>query len=106
MFKNDPAVISHIMYMIDMDIFWHQKTFEAVLAKLQRNHDEKVNEQDVKTKNEKEVIDLCDESQTMTSDHWKDKQERKQNNHDKKKSETVTRKANRKWTRIQFRNGG
>ena len=41
MFKTDLAVISHIMYMMDMDNFWHQKTFGAVLAELQRNHDEK-----------------------------------------------------------------
>ena len=77
------------MYMIDMDVFWHQKTFGTVLAELQRNQDEKVNEQDVEAKdvkvnkqnvereNEKEVIDLCDETQTTTSNFWKDNQERK-----------------------------
>ena len=78
MFRNDLTGITHIMYMIDMDIYWHQKPFGAVLAELCRNCDKKVNEQDDKTKNEKEIIGLCDEShQTMTSDHWKDEQKKK-----------------------------
>ena len=34
MFKTDLVVIPHIMYMIDMDVFWHQKTFGTVLAEL------------------------------------------------------------------------
>ena len=75
--------------MIDVDIFWHQKTFGSVLAKLWRNHDKQVNEQENKTKyckekaqihkekDKKEVIDLCGESQTMTSDHWKVEQKKK-----------------------------
>ena len=35
--QSDPAVISHIIHMIEVDNFWPQKTFEAVLASLQRN---------------------------------------------------------------------
>ena len=43
---------------------------------------------------EKEVTDLCSESQTMTSDHWKAKQSKKQQNHDIEESKTVARKEN------------
>ena len=59
----------------------------------------KVNEQDIETKDGKEVIDLCNEIQTMTGNSWKDNQERKQNNHDKEKSETIARKRNKNRTR-------
>ena len=48
LYKSDLAVISHIIYM-DMDNFWHQKTFEVVLSKLQRNWDKQVYEQENKT---------------------------------------------------------
>ena len=34
--KNDPVVISQIMHMIEVDNFWHLKTFEAVLTDLWR----------------------------------------------------------------------
>ena len=34
--KYDPVIISQIMQMIEVDNFWHQKTFEAVLTDLQR----------------------------------------------------------------------
>ena len=83
LFKHDPVGISHIIHMIDVDIFWPQKTFEAVLAELWRNKDKQVNEQENETKyckekaliheenDTEEVIDLCGESQTTTSDHWK-----------------------------------
>ena len=36
-YQPDLAVIQHIIYMIEVDNFWHQKTFEVVLAYLQRN---------------------------------------------------------------------
>ena len=86
LYKSDPAVISHLIYMIEVDKFWCRKTFEAVLADLQRNWDKQAYKQENKTlhctentkiyeeMDEKEVIDLCDESQTMTSDHWKAEQ--------------------------------
>ena len=38
--KNDLVVISQIMQMIEVDNFWHLKTFEAVLTDLQRRWDE------------------------------------------------------------------
>ena len=84
-----------------------QKTFGVVLAKLWRNHDKQVNEQENKTKyckekaqiheekDKKEVIDLCGESQTTTSDQWKVEQKKNQENHNKKESKTVTRKVNK-----------
>ena len=40
-YKSDPAVIHQIIHMIEVDNFWHQKTFEAVLADLQRNQNKK-----------------------------------------------------------------
>ena len=73
-------VISHTIQMIEVDNFWHLKTFQAVLANLQRSHDEETHEHEYEflhcTKNdktnreldEKEVIDLCSESQTTTSE--------------------------------------
>ena len=95
--------------MIDMDIFWQQKTFGAVLAELQRNQDKQVHKQENETicysykekaqiheeMDKKEVIDLFGESQTTTSDHWKAKQNKKRKNHDMVESETVTRKLNK-----------
>ena len=39
LYKSDLAVISHIIHMIVVDNFWHQKTFEVVLADLQMNRD-------------------------------------------------------------------
>ena len=38
--KNDLVVISQIMQMIEVDNFWHLKTFEGVLTDLQRRWDE------------------------------------------------------------------
>ena len=38
--KCDPVVISQIMQMIEVDNFWHQKTFNAVLTDLWRRWDE------------------------------------------------------------------
>ena len=37
LYRRDQAVISHIIHMIEVDNFWHQKTFEVVLANLWRN---------------------------------------------------------------------
>ena len=56
MIKNDPGVISHIMYIIDMDIYWHQKTFGAILAELQRNHDKKSMNKMTKQKTRKKLL--------------------------------------------------
>ena len=79
-YKSDPVVISHIIHMIEVDNFWHQKTFEVVLANLWRSHDEEIHKQENKalhcTENdktngkldEKEVIDLYSECWTTSSE--------------------------------------
>ena len=91
-YKSDPAVISHIIHMIEVDNFWHQKTFEVVLADLWRNHNKEIHEQEHETLqctenektheelDEKEVIDLYSESQTTTSELCKGEESRKQEN--------------------------
>ena len=89
LYKSDPVVISHIIHMIEVDNFRHQKTFEAVLADLWRNCNKEIHEQENETlhcienektheeMDEKEVINLCSESQTTTSEHWKGKASKK-----------------------------
>ena len=47
--KGDLAVISHIIHMIEVDNFWHRKTFEVILANLQRNHIKEIHEQENET---------------------------------------------------------
>ena len=79
-YKSDPEVISHTIQMIEVDNSWHHKTFEVVLADLWRSQDEEIHKQENKvlhcTENdktngkldEKEVINLCSESWTTTSE--------------------------------------
>ena len=69
-YKRDLVVISHTIQMIEVDNFWHLKTFEAVLADLQRRWDEEThkhkdeslqcteNDKTNRELDEKEVIDL------------------------------------------------
>ena len=88
-YKSDPIVISHTIQMIEVDNFWHLKTFEAVLTNHQRRQDKEIHEQKDKslhcTENnktngevdEKEVIDLCRESQTTTSEIYNGEESRK-----------------------------
>ena len=78
--KNDLVVISQIMQMIEVDNFWHLKTFEAVLTDLWRRWDEQIHEhkdmsmhctENSDINNEMdgiEVINLCSESQTKNSE--------------------------------------
>ena len=40
LYKSDLVVISHTIQMIEMDNFWHMKTFGAVLTNLWRRWDE------------------------------------------------------------------
>ena len=89
LYKSDLVVISLIIHMIEVDNFWHQKTFEVVLANLQRNCDKEIHEQENETlyctenektheeMDEKEVINLCSESQTTTSEHCKGEESKK-----------------------------
>ena len=79
LYKNDLVVISQIMQMIEVDNFWHLKTFEAVLTDLWRRWDEQIHEhkdmsmhctENSDINNEMdgiEVINLCSESQTKNS---------------------------------------
>ena len=101
--KNDPAVISQIIQMIELDNFWHIKTFEAVLTELQRRWDEVIHEQkDVSMHctesskindeiNGKDVIDLCSKNQITTSELHDGEESTKQKSQDKMKSKTITR---------------
>ena len=96
--KNDLVIISQIIQMIEVDNFYHLKTFEAVLTDLQRRWDQVIHEQkDVSThctenseiNNEMdgiEVIDLC-----KTSEFHDGNESTKQESQDKRKSKTITR---------------
>ena len=46
LYKSDLMVISHIIHMVEVDNFWLQKTFEAVLANLWRNHDKEIHKKE------------------------------------------------------------
>ena len=46
LYENDVVVILHIIHMIDVDNFWHQKTFEGVLADLQRSCNKEIHKQE------------------------------------------------------------
>ena len=102
-YKSDPVVISHIIHMIKLDNFWHQKTFEVVLANLWRSHDKEIHEQENETLHctendktngkldEKEVINLCSESWTTTSEICKGEESRKRESHDTEERKTIAR---------------
>ena len=87
--KRDPVVISHTIQMIEVDKFWLLKTFELVLANIWRRQDEEIHKHKDKplhfTENdkingeldEKEVIDLCSESRTTTSEIYNGEESRK-----------------------------
>ena len=89
LYRSDLVVISHIIHMIEVAKFWHQKTFEAVSTNLQRHCDKEIHKQENETihctenektheeMDEKEVINLCSESQTTTSEHSKGKESKK-----------------------------
>ena len=104
--KKDLVVISQIMQimqMIEVDYFWHLKTFEVVSTNLRRRWDEVIHEQkDVSTHctensqtNDEmegiEVIDLWSENQTKNSESHNRKESTKQESQDKMKSKTITR---------------
>ena len=42
--KYDPVIISEIINMIEMDNFWHRKTFESVMCDLQNMWTEGIQE--------------------------------------------------------------
>ena len=102
-YKSDLVVILHIIHMIEVDNFWHQKTFEVILVDLQRSCNEEIHEQENKalhcTENdktnrkldEKEVIDLCSESWTTTSEICKGGESKKQESCNMEERKTITR---------------
>ena len=89
--------------MIEVDNFWHLKTFEVVLTDLWRRWDEVIHKQkDVSmhcTENSEinnemigiNAIDLCSESQTKTSEFQDAEESTKQESQDKMKSKTIPR---------------
>ena len=89
------------MQMIEVENFWHLKTFEVVLINLQRRWDEGTHEQkdmslhcteNSKTNNEMEgieVIDMCSENQTKNREFHEGKESTKQDSWDKMKSKTI-----------------
>ena len=74
--KFNPVIISQIIQMIEMYVFWHQKTFQSVLTDLRKMWTEGIHELENAsmycTENGEnddemdgvEVIDLCSVSQT------------------------------------------
>ena len=44
-YKSDPVVISHTIQMIELDNFWHLKTFGAVLTDLRQRQDKEIHKQ-------------------------------------------------------------
>ena len=81
--------------MIEMDVFWHQKTFETFLTDLQKMWMEGIHELENAsmycTENGEindemdrvEVVDLCSVSQTKNDAHGKGKERAKQESQEK-----------------------
>ena len=78
LYKTDLVINQHIMQMIDTDILWYEKTFGAILTKLQKIKNGKVNTQISEENSEKELINLCDESHVTLSDLTLYKEEKEQ----------------------------
>ena len=101
--RDGSVVISQVIQMVEVDNFWHLKTFEAVLTNLQRRWDKVIDEQrDVSTHcrenselnikfDGKEVIDLCSKTKTTTSELHNGGESTKQERQDKIKSKTISR---------------
>ena len=102
-YKSDPVVILHTIQMIEVDNFWHLKTFGVVLTDLWRRWDEEIHEQknmsmhcteNGKTNSEldgKEVIDLCSKNWTTTSELHNGEESTKQESQDTVESKAITR---------------
>ena len=99
--KYDPVIISQIINMIEMDNFWHCKTFESVMSDLWNmwtegirglenthmhctNNDENNNEMDGV-----EVINLCSVSHSKNDAFVEGKEGTKQESQDKSKHDAV-----------------
>ena len=93
LYKTDLVINQHIMQMINTDISWYEKTFGAILTKLQKIKNGKTNTQISKENSEKELINLCDESHVMLSDLRLYKGEKEHKDCDDMMSESVSSKA-------------
>ena len=105
--KYDPVIILQIIQMIEMDVFWHHKTFESVLTDLWKMWKEGIHElenasmyctENSEINNEMngvEVIDLCTVSQTKNDEHCKGKESAKQESQDKTKTDAIDRMEDR-----------
>ena len=99
--KYDLVIISLIIQMIEVDKFWHQKTFESVLTDLWKMWNEGIHEQDDDAMycteigeiyyemDRVEVIDLCSASQTKNGERDKGKESTNQESHDKMKTKAI-----------------
>ena len=101
--KFHPVIILLIINMIELDIFWHHKTFESVMSDLWNmwmegiqelensrmyctNNDENNNEVDGV-----EVIDLCSVSQSKNKTFSKGKESGRQESQDKSKHDGMNK---------------
>ena len=101
--KRDLVVISQIMQIIEVDNFWHLKSFKVVLTNLWRRWDKSIHKQkDMSTHckenseindemDRTEVIDLCSESETKNGELHEGKESTKQESQDKIKTDTIAR---------------
>ena len=99
--KYDPVIISQIINMIEMDTFWHRKTFESVMSdfwnmwiegirELENTHMHCTNND--KNNNEMdgvEVINLCSVSQSKNDTFSEGKESTKQESQDKSKHDAA-----------------
>ena len=95
--KYSPVIISQTINMIELDNFWHRKTFESVMSNLQNMWMEGIRELENShihcTNNDKnnnemdgvEVIDLCSVSQSKNGAFSEGKESAKQESQDKSK---------------------
>ena len=99
--KYDPVIISQIINMIEMDNFWHCKTFESVMSDLRNMWTEGIRELENThmhcTNNDEnnneiyrvEVIDLCSVNQSKNDVPVEGKESTKQESQDKWKHDTM-----------------
>ena len=97
LYKFHPVIISQIINMIELDNFWHRKTFESVMSNLRNMWMEGIQELENSrmycTNNDKnnnemdgvEVIDLCSVSQSNNDTLSEGKESAKQESWDKSK---------------------
>ena len=110
--RNHPVIISQIINMIELDNFWHRKTFESVMSDLWNMWSEGIQElenactyctDDDENNNEMdgiEVIDLCSVSQCRNDAISEGKESAMQESQDKSKHDETDKKvANLKTVR-------